>query len=63
MQCLGGTKHGAAERMSDHDVIADFYSEQAILSVIGNQLAKHAAVRTKDVGQPRRQCVEVQRWC
>ena len=55
MQPLGGTKQGAAERMSYHDVIADFYGEQAILSVIGDELAKHVAARTEDFGQPRGQ--------
>ena len=56
-----GTEQSATQRVSDHDVIADFYGEHAILSVIFNELAKDAATRSQDFGQPRWQFAKTYR--
>jgi hypothetical protein len=61
VQRLCGTEQSATQRLSDHDVIADFYGEHAILSVIFNELAKDAAARGQNFGQPRWQFAKTYR--
>ena len=50
VQRLRGPEHGAAERMGDHDVIANFNGEQGTSSGISNGLAKYAIPGVKNLG-------------
>ena len=51
MQRLRRPEHGAAERMGDHDVVANFDGEhEDLLSRIGDELAEYAALRARMSG-------------
>ena len=63
VQRLRGPEHGAAERMGDHDVIANFNGEQGTSLSVSDGLAKYAAPGVKNIGQPLRQIVERNRRC
>jgi len=68
MQRLRRPEHGAAERMGDHDVIANFDGEQDVSLWVGDELAKRCAAGAEDVRQlpgkigkfhrRRKQCIE-----
>ena len=45
-----GPEHGAAERMGDHDVVANFNGEQGTSSRISDGLAEYAAPGVKNIG-------------
>ena len=61
MQRLRRAEHGAAERMSDHDVVANFNGEQGNSSEIDDGLAQHAAFGAENIGQQPRQVAECHR--
>ena len=50
VQRLRRPEHGAAERMGDHDVVANFNGEQGTSSRISNGLAEYAAPGIKNIG-------------
>src|SRR5262249_17946446 len=55
MQSLRRSEHRPAERVSNHDVIADFDGKQRSPLVVGNELSDDIAFRIKECGQMRRQ--------
>src|SRR5512143_3261751 len=62
VQRLCGPKHGAAERMSNHDVVADFDGKQRVPLIVRNELCDNAALRLKQTRQALRQLTKWHRW-